>query len=64
MKVFQSFRASLMASRPIPDNIAPDTTTAYYQQGASDGSRPGYYYVNLYKPEVRPTWEMMPLTPA
>ena len=41
---------------PIPMESAPFTTTAYYN--APSKGRPGYYYANLYMPEVRPKYEI------
>jgi uncharacterized protein (DUF885 family) len=48
--------------RPIPDFIAPRTTTAYYSPGSGDGTRAGYYNVNTYNLRSRPLYEIEALS--
>jgi uncharacterized protein (DUF885 family) len=48
--------------RPIPDYIAPRTTTAYYTRPAGDGTRPGIYWVNTYDLRSRPLYEVEALS--
>ena len=48
--------------REIPAEIAPGTTTAYYNQGSPENGISGTYYVNTSKLDQRPLWEIPPLS--
>jgi uncharacterized protein (DUF885 family) len=42
---------------PVPASIAPAMPPAYYSQPPVDGSRPGTYFLNTYRPEDRDLFE-------
>lgn len=48
--------------RAIPEYEAKFSTIAYYRQPHYDGSKPGEYYINTYKPKTRPRFEMRVLS--
>lgn len=61
VKVFRTFPRLPYGVQPVPKEIAPGMPGAYASFAAPDGSRPGYFYVNTYKPETRPKYELTSL---
>ncbi|MFZ5608239.1 MAG: DUF885 domain-containing protein [Pseudomonadota bacterium] len=48
--------------RPVPEDIAEQTTTAYYERPAGDGSRAGVFRINTSRLDARPLFELEALT--
>jgi len=61
IRLFQTFPRLPYGVQPAPKEIAPGMPAAYASAAAPDGSRPGYFYINTYKPETRPKYEITSL---
>ena len=61
IKLFRSFPRLPYGVQPVPREIAPGMPSAYAAPAAPDGSRPGYFYINTYKLETRPKYEITSL---
>ncbi len=61
-RLFKTLPRSPYGIRPVPEHIAPQTTTAYYWPPPGDGSQAGFYYVNTYNLKSRPLFEIEALS--
>ena len=59
---YDTFSRMPYGIKPVPDYVAPRTTTAYYQRPAGDGTRAGVYFVNTYDLPSRPLYEIEALS--
>ena len=61
IRLFRTFPRLPYGVDPAPKEIAAGMPAAYASPGAPDGSRPGFFYINTYKPESRPKYEITSL---
>ncbi len=61
-KLFGKLPRLTYGVRPVPAHSEKTQTTAYYNEGAPDIGRAGYFYANTYDLAARPKWEMEALT--
>jgi uncharacterized protein (DUF885 family) len=61
-QLFKTLPRTPYGLKPIPDYIAPKTTTAYYMPPPGDGSIAGLYYINTYDLKSRPLYEIEALS--
>jgi len=57
-KFFAALPRSPVDVKPVSDVGAEHQTSAYYEPGTPDGSRPGYFVANLSNLDSRPKWGM------
>jgi len=60
-KLFKTLPRLPYGVKEIPEFMAPQQTTAYYQQGDIRNAEPGYFMANTYALDQRPKYEMIPL---
>lgn len=48
--------------QPVPDHLAPKYTAGRYVEAPAGSTQPGIYWVNVYKPETRPLYNLEALT--
>lgn len=57
-KLFGTLPRTPYGVKAIPEYQAPASPTAYYYPPSADGSRPGYFWANTYRLDMRPKYEM------